>query len=84
MGMTMTQKILAKHAGLDTVEVGQLIEAKVDMVPVSYTHLDVYKRQGVPGQRPEPGGRPGGAVPTEPGGSGRAARRPLSLSLIHI
>ena len=32
MGMTMTQKILAKHAGLDHVEVGQLIEAKVDMV----------------------------------------------------
>ena len=32
MGMTMTQKILAKHAGLDTVEVGQLIEARVDMV----------------------------------------------------
>ena len=28
MGMTMTQKILAKHAGLDHVEVGQLIEAK--------------------------------------------------------
>lgn len=32
MGMTMTQKILAKHAGLDTVAAGQLIEAKVDMV----------------------------------------------------
>ena len=30
MGMTMTQKILAKHAGLPTVEVGQLIEAKLD------------------------------------------------------
>ena len=35
MGMTMTQKILAAHAGLDQVEAG----------PVSYTHLDVYKRQ---------------------------------------
>ena len=32
MGMTMTQKILAKHAGLATVEVGQLIEAKLDLV----------------------------------------------------
>lgn len=32
MGMTMTQKILAKHAGLDKVVPGQLIKAKVDMV----------------------------------------------------
>lgn len=32
MGMTMTQKILAAHAGLDSVEAGQLIEAKLDMV----------------------------------------------------
>ena len=32
MGMTMTQKILAKHAGLDQVEAGQLIEARLDMV----------------------------------------------------
>ena len=55
MGMTMTQKILAAHAGLDTVEAGQLIEAKLDIVmanditgpmalpiirqTVSYTHL---------------------------------------------
>ena len=31
MGMTMTQKILAAHAGLDTVVPGQLIEAKLDM-----------------------------------------------------
>ena len=29
MAMTMTQKILAKHAGLDHVEAGQLIEAKL-------------------------------------------------------
>ena len=28
MGMTMTQKILAKHAGLESVTAGQLIEAK--------------------------------------------------------
>lgn len=32
MGMTMTQKILAAHAGLDKVEAGQLIMAKLDMV----------------------------------------------------
>lgn len=32
MGMTMTQKILAAHAGLDRVEAGQLIEAKLDVV----------------------------------------------------
>ena len=32
MGMTMTQKILAEHAGLNEVKAGQLIEAKLDMV----------------------------------------------------
>lgn len=32
MGMTMTQKILAAHAGLDSVEAGQLIEAQLDLV----------------------------------------------------
>lgn len=32
MGMTMTQKILADHAGIDSVAPGQLIEAKLDMV----------------------------------------------------
>ncbi|MBR2779201.1 MAG: 3-isopropylmalate dehydratase large subunit [Firmicutes bacterium] len=32
MGMTMTQKILAAHAGLDQVEAGQFIEAKLDAV----------------------------------------------------
>lgn len=32
MGMTMTQKILAAHAGLDKVKAGQLIEAKLDLV----------------------------------------------------
>ncbi len=47
MGMTMTQKILAKHAGLDKVEVGQLIEAKLDLVlgndittPVAITEFE--------------------------------------------
>ena len=32
MGMTMTQKILAAHAGLENVKAGQFIEAKLDMV----------------------------------------------------
>ncbi len=32
MGMTMTQKILAAHAGLDAVTAGQLISAKLDIV----------------------------------------------------
>ncbi|MGO5051117.1 3-isopropylmalate dehydratase large subunit [Lachnospiraceae bacterium LCP25S3_G4] len=32
MGMTMTQKILAAHAGLESVVAGQLIEAKLDVV----------------------------------------------------
>lgn len=47
MGMTMTQKILARHAGLDSVEAGQLIEAKLDLVlgnditaPVAITEFD--------------------------------------------
>lgn len=32
MGMTMTQKILAAHAGLDSVEAGQLINVRLDLV----------------------------------------------------
>lgn len=32
MSMTMTQKILADHAGLEEVKAGQLIEAKLDVV----------------------------------------------------
>ena len=47
MSMTMTQKILARHAGLDHVDVGQLIEAKVDLVlgndittPVAITEFE--------------------------------------------
>ena len=32
MGMTIVEKIMAKHAGLDSVKPGQLIEAKVDKV----------------------------------------------------
>ena len=32
MGMTMTQKVLAAHAGLPSVKPGQLIKAKLDLV----------------------------------------------------
>ena len=32
MGMTMTQKILAAHAGLESVRAGQLIQAQLDLV----------------------------------------------------
>ena len=37
MGMTLTQKILAAHAGLDSVNPGQLIRAKLERV--GYTLL---------------------------------------------
>ena len=47
MGMTMTQKILAAHAGLPSVKAGDLIEAKLDLVlgndvttPVAVTVFD--------------------------------------------
>ena len=49
MGMTMTQKILAAHAGLDSVEAGQLIEAKLDVVMANditcllYTSYQYYE-----------------------------------------
>ena len=32
MGMTLTEKILARHAGLESVEPGQIINAKADLV----------------------------------------------------
>ena len=54
MGMTMTQKILAAHAGLDTVCAGQLIEAELDLVlgnditsPVAIHEMDKMKVDGV-------------------------------------
>lgn len=54
MGMTMTQKILAARAGLDKVEAGQLIEAKLDMVlgndvttPVAIHEMEKFKNQEV-------------------------------------
>ena len=47
MGMTMTQKILAAHAGLPSVKAGDLIEAKLDLVlgndvttPVAITEFE--------------------------------------------
>ncbi len=51
MGMTMTQKILAAHAGLDSVKAGQLITCKLDLVhgndittPVA---VNVFKNFGI-------------------------------------
>ena len=31
MGMTITQKIMAAHAGLDSVRPGQLVQCRVDI-----------------------------------------------------
>lgn len=54
MGMTMTQKILAAHAGLDVVTAGQLIEADLDLVlgnditsPVAIHEIEKMKADGV-------------------------------------
>lgn len=54
MGMTMTQKILAAHAGLEFVEAGQLIEARLDMVlgndvttPVAIHEMEKFNQQEV-------------------------------------
>ena len=54
MGMTMTQKILAKAAGLEKVEAGQLIEADLDLVlgnditsPVAIKEMEKMDIKGV-------------------------------------
>lgn len=54
MGMTMTQKILAAHAGLAEVKPGQLIEAELDMVlgnditsPVAINEMKKMNKQTV-------------------------------------
>ena len=54
MGMTMTQKILAAHAGLPEVKAGQLIEAGLDLVlgnditsPVAINEMKKMKDQTV-------------------------------------
>lgn len=54
MGMTMTQKILAAHAGLESVSAGQLIEADLDLVlgnditsPVAIHEIEKMKVDGV-------------------------------------
>ena len=54
MGMTMTQKILAAHAGLSSVTAGQLIEADLDLVlgnditsPVAIHEIEQMKVDGV-------------------------------------
>ena len=50
MGMTMSQKILAAHAGLDEVKAGQLIEANLDMVlgndVTSPVAINVFEENG--------------------------------------
>lgn len=54
MGMTMTQKILAAHAGLESVTAGQLIEAELDLVlgnditsPVAIHEIEKMNVDGV-------------------------------------
>jgi len=54
MGMTMTQKILAAAAGLESVQAGQLIEANLDLVlgnditsPVAIHEMDKFKNKNV-------------------------------------
>ena len=54
MGMTMTQKILARAAGLESVAAGDLIMANLDMVlanditgPVSIQELEKFEKKGV-------------------------------------
>lgn len=54
MGMTMTQKILAAHAGLPEVKAGQLIEADLDLVlgndittPVAINEMKKMEDQSV-------------------------------------
>ena len=51
--MTMTQKILAAHAGLESVVAGQLIEADLDMVlanditgPVAIHEVEKLNKKG--------------------------------------
>ncbi len=54
MGMTMTQKILAAHAGLESVKPGDLIEAKLDLVlgnditsPVAIHEMEKFDKKEV-------------------------------------
>lgn len=54
MGMTMTQKILADHAGLESVSAGQFIQADLDLVlgndittPVAVNEFNKMNRTGV-------------------------------------
>lgn len=54
MGMTMTQKILAAHAGPDSVVAGQLIEANLDMVlgndvtsPVAINEMNKFGKDSI-------------------------------------
>ena len=49
MGMTMTQKILARHCGLPSVKAGELVEAELDLVmgsdvttPIAIQEMEKY------------------------------------------
>lgn len=54
MKMTMTQKILAKHAGVSKVKTGQFIEAKLDLVlsnditaPIAIKEMEKFKNKEI-------------------------------------
>ena len=54
MGMTMTQKILAAHAGRESVKAGAFIAANLDLVlgnditsPVAIKEMDKFSKEGV-------------------------------------
>ncbi|WP_313070027.1 3-isopropylmalate dehydratase large subunit [Lacrimispora sp.] len=54
MGMTMTQKILAAHAGLVEVRAGQLIEADLDLVlgnditaPIAINEMEKFSKETI-------------------------------------
>ena len=78
MAMTMTQKILARHAGLEEVRAGQLIQAKLDLVlgndittPVA---INEFESRGLSeGIRQEPHRAGDGPLRAEQGHQGRDA-----------
>ena len=51
MGMTITEKILAKHCGKDKVEPGELINAKLDLVMchdiTTTPAIDMLEKSGI-------------------------------------
>ena len=68
MGMTLTQKILAAHAGLAEVKAGQLINAKLDIVlgndittPVA---INEFEKAGFDGVFAQPSPSSAASLPT--------------------